>query len=71
MSAASGKVYAQNRLSNWKKTGVPGDCVIDVSRAVSYLVTPNDLRPDIYPNPCDGLPLEDPRRQSLITSAAQ
>lgn len=71
MSAVSGKVYAQSRLSNWKKTGVPGECVIDVARAVSYLVAPHDLRPDIYPNPCDGLPLDDARRAGVAESLQQ
>lgn len=32
--------------------------VLDISRATRGKVTPHELRPDIYPNPTDGLPAE-------------
>lgn len=41
---------------NWRRRGLPADRVLTVSRATGWRVTPHDLRPDIYPNPTDGLP---------------
>ncbi len=44
-------------IYKWEKTGkVPPGHVIAISRATGWLVTPYDLRPDIYPHPDDGLP---------------
>jgi DNA-binding transcriptional regulator YdaS (Cro superfamily) len=43
-------------IQQWKRT--PPERVIGVSRAVNFDVTPHELRPDIYPFPDDGLPLE-------------
>ena len=40
----------------WKR--IPADRVLAVSRATDWQVTPHQLRPDIYPNPTDGLPPE-------------
>lgn len=37
---------------------LPADRVLAVSRATDWAVTPHQLRPDIYPNPTDGLPPE-------------
>lgn len=36
----------------------PPDWVIPICQAVEWEVTPNELRPDIYPNPTDGLPVD-------------
>ena len=41
-------------VSQWKV--VPPEHVIALSSAGGYQVTPHRLRPDIYPNPTDGLP---------------
>jgi DNA-binding transcriptional regulator YdaS (Cro superfamily) len=38
------------------KRQIPADRVLSVSRATEWRVTPHQLRPDIYPNPTDGLP---------------
>jgi hypothetical protein len=38
------------------KGRVPSEKVIDFCRAADWIVTPHSLRPDIYPNPTDGLP---------------
>ncbi|HIA2903843.1 TPA: transcriptional regulator [Escherichia coli] len=45
-------------VSGWLNfTGViPADRVIPLSRVLDWQVTPHELRPDIYPNPTDGLP---------------
>ena len=34
----------------------PPEYVISISQAVGWRVTPHQLRPDIYPNPSDGMP---------------
>jgi DNA-binding transcriptional regulator YdaS (Cro superfamily) len=45
------------RLNNWRSRGrIPADMVIRYSCARDWEVTPHQLRPDIYPNPTDGLP---------------
>ncbi|WP_413724697.1 transcriptional regulator [Sodalis sp. RH16] len=41
-------------VSLWKKNGIPADRVIPIYKATG--VTPHELRPDLYPNPSDGLP---------------
>jgi DNA-binding transcriptional regulator YdaS (Cro superfamily) len=46
------------RVSNWRERGIPNDQVVFFCRAVDWKVTPHELRPDIYPNPTDGLPVD-------------
>lgn len=43
-------------LIGWRKRGIPPDRVLDMARVCDFAVTPNELRPDIYPSPDDGLP---------------
>lgn len=43
-------------VNGWFKNKIPGELVIKVSKAVDWKVTPHELRPDLYPNPADGLP---------------
>lgn len=43
-------------VCKWRHHGVPGNRVLELCRAVSWQVTPHQLRPDIYPHPLDGLP---------------
>lgn len=43
-------------VSAWFRNGVASNEVINASRALSWQVTPHELRPDLYPNPTDGLP---------------
>lgn len=45
-------------VNGWFKNKVPGELVVRVSKAVDWQVTPHELRPDLYPNPADGLPQE-------------
>ena len=40
-------------VSLWRKNGVPSTRVIQIYKATG--VTPHELRPDLYPNPNDGL----------------
>lgn len=43
-------------VSLWRKNGVPADRVLQIHNATG--VTPHELRPDLYPNPTDGIPKE-------------
>ncbi|AVR03736.1 helix-turn-helix domain-containing protein [Pluralibacter gergoviae] len=46
-------------ISHWKKRHkglIPSSHVLPVFQATG--VTPHELRPDLYPNPTDGLPVE-------------
>lgn len=48
-----------NAISQWKgklKGNVPPDRVLPVFHVTG--ITPHELRPDLYPNPTDGLPIE-------------
>ncbi|WP_233981700.1 transcriptional regulator [Pectobacterium versatile] len=45
-------------VNGWFKNKVPGELVVKVARAIGWKVTPHELRPDLYPNPTDGLPKE-------------
>lgn len=38
------------------KDGLPPEQVLPVCYATHWQVTPNQLRPDLYPHPKDGLP---------------
>ncbi|EPE0615628.1 transcriptional regulator, partial [Escherichia coli] len=42
----------------WFKKRVPAEEVIPACEALDWGVTPHELRPDKYPNPTDGLPVE-------------
>lgn len=64
-SAGSAKLLAaqlglsENAISQWKhrfKGNVPPERVLPVFRVTG--VTPHELRPDLYPNPTDGLPVQ-------------
>lgn len=45
-------------ISQWKTKGtVPSSRVLQVFKATG--VTPHELRPDLYPNPTDGMPNEE------------
>ncbi|MFV8759491.1 transcriptional regulator [Yersinia enterocolitica] len=38
------------------KGGIPSERVLSLCELLDWAVTPHGLRPDIYPNPTDGLP---------------
>ena len=46
-------------VSAWFRNGVASNEVINASRALDWQVTPHELRPDLYPNPTDGLPQQE------------
>jgi len=62
----SGSASALSRLvgvskmavSLWRSNGIPAERVLQVYGATG--VTPHELRPDLYPNPTDGLPKQEP-----------
>lgn len=45
-------------IQKFQRTGIPAERVIAIAEAADYAVTPHQLRPDIYPDPLDGLPPE-------------
>ena len=45
---------SRGAASQW--TVVPSERVLDVCALLQWRVTPHELRPDLYPNPCDALP---------------
>ena len=49
---------SSSHINNWlyRDKKVPSDWVLPLSQSVNWEIKPNDLRPDIYPHPDDGLP---------------
>ncbi|WP_076461872.1 YdaS family helix-turn-helix protein [Marinobacterium stanieri] len=46
------------RINNWRTRGrVPAEFVLQYCEKRRWEVAPHSLRPDIYPNPDDGLPI--------------
>ena len=43
-------------ISIWFKGRVPAEEVLRTSEALCWEITPHELRPDLYPNPTDGVP---------------
>lgn len=43
-------------ISHWKRRGIPASYVIKLSELTGWQVRPNDLAPQIYPHPDDGIP---------------
>ncbi|ECC1693754.1 Cro/Cl family transcriptional regulator [Salmonella enterica subsp. salamae] len=48
----------QQTVSLWMKNSVPANNVLDLCAALEWQITPHEVRPDLYPNPNDGLPIE-------------
>lgn len=51
-------------VSKWAEAGVPSERVLPICRHIGFQVTPHELRPDLYPNPDDGLPARRGRRSA-------
>ncbi|HDT5731162.1 transcriptional regulator [Enterobacter roggenkampii] len=45
-------------VSLWRRNGIPAERVLSIYGVTG--VTPHELRPDLYPNPTDGLPKQEP-----------
>lgn len=48
-------------VAQWMVRGVPAERVLSIAEATDFAVTPHEIRPDLYPNPSDGLPAHSPR----------
>lgn len=46
----------QQTISLWLNKGVPNGKILLFSEALGWAVTPNEIRPDLYPGVFDGLP---------------
>lgn len=51
-----GQVHVWGWLNSVKMEVPPAEVVIAIAEACEWKITPHELRPDIYPNLCDGLP---------------
>lgn len=47
---------SQQTVFKWLKNRVPSERVIPLCELMEWEVTPHELRPDLHPNPTDGLP---------------
>ncbi|MEI9883793.1 transcriptional regulator [Atlantibacter hermannii] len=58
-ASALGKAVGLSKMavSLWRRNGVPAERVLQVFDVTG--VTPHELRPDLYPNPTDGLPKQE------------
>lgn len=45
---------SRGAVSQWST--VPAERVLEVCALTQWQVSPHQLRPDLYPNPCDALP---------------
>ncbi len=63
MRIARARGVSHQAVNKWLKNGVPADHVIPICKMEDWLITPHELRPDIYPHPDDGLPDE---RRGLV-----
>jgi len=53
-----GQVHVWGWLNSVKMEVPPADMVLPIAESLGWLVTPNELRADLYPNPTDALPAE-------------
>lgn len=47
----------QQTISLWLSSHVPANQVLTLCSSLGWLVTPHEVRSDLYPNPDDGLPV--------------
>jgi len=52
-----GQVHVWGWLNSVKMPVPPPDVVLPIAEHLNYQLTPHQLRPDLYPNPTDALPL--------------
>lgn len=56
-----GSKIQQSHISGWlnsvKMEVPPAECVIAICETCDWNITPHELRPDVYPNATDGMPL--------------
>lgn len=51
-----GQVHVWGWLNSVKIEVPPAEVVLAIADFLEYRIAPHDLRPDLYPNPCDALP---------------
>lgn len=51
-----GQVHVWGWLNAAKCEVPPAEVVLAIADSLEYRITPHELRPDLYPNPCDALP---------------
>lgn len=51
-----GQVHVWGWLNSVKFEVPPAEAVLPIADFLEYRITPHQLRPDLYPNPCDALP---------------
>lgn len=51
-----GQVTVWGWLNGAKSEVPPAETVIPICETIAWRMTPHELRPDLYPNACDGLP---------------
>jgi len=61
-SAARALGVSGEAVRKWSRDGVPAGRVLYVCEVTNWAVSPNQLRPDIYPNQLDALPIVVPPR---------
>ena len=52
------QVHIHGWLNLVKMEVPPAETVLPIAQALDYQLTPHQLRPDIYPNPTDAMPIE-------------
>ena len=51
-----GQVHVWGWINTVKIEVPPAEAVLAIADFLEYRITPHELRPDLYPNPCDALP---------------
>ncbi|MFO0325718.1 MAG: transcriptional regulator [Burkholderiales bacterium] len=49
---------------HWYTNGIPAERVLPIAKLTDFKLTPHELRPDLYPNPSDGLPSDQTNREA-------
>lgn len=52
-----GQVTVWGWLNNVKAEVPPAEVVLAIADALEWRITPHELRPDLYPNPQDAMPV--------------
>lgn len=55
--AAAALGVSREAVRKWVRDGVPAERVRLICETTGWQVTPHQLRPDLYPNPTDAMPV--------------
>lgn len=55
--AAAANGVSREAVRKWIRDGIPAERVIPFCESTGWKVTPHEVRPDLYPNPGDALPV--------------